>query len=375
MRRTWTGFAIVLIAALAAGAIATTAGGQTERLAELRRIDRTLAGLCRQIQQPGSDGWEEARRLWQRRVVILQNLPPNRQDLGLISQQCLTMLKADAERTMQRVEPKAKRARKAARNGEVITSGPTLPPPAPPPPLIGKSTITGKATPPPPPALAPPPIVMRKAEPPPARAPAAAEPIQDLFPWPPPDPSTRRTLAIAQLAEGPAATTWGQAADRIVALLRNARFESWGFYRTPGGFAVVTRVEQLDSQSGMPLAGTARFPSEPRVASTNIFDALFTIRRPEGFYRTFAFVLTTDVRPGAPVTDEEQMLRIARGWAMAGAPDLPNELRGETISDAHRLFVLVYEFEHAVGGATHLIAPSRWSFDDHVRSAGIVIRP
>ena len=180
---------------------------------------------------------------------------------------------------------------------------------------------------------------------------------------------------MMQLAEGPAATTWGQVAERIVTILRNARFESWGFYRTPGGFAVVTRVEQLDSQSGMPLAGTARFPSEPRVASTSIFDALFTIRRPEGFYRVFAFVLTTDVRPGAPVTDEAQMFRIARRWAVAGAPDLPNELRGEAISADHRLFVLVYEFEHAVGGATHLIAPSRWSFDDHVRSAGIVIRP
>jgi hypothetical protein len=105
--------------------------------------------------------------------------------------------------------------------------------------------------------------------------------------------------------------TWGHVADRITALLRNAQFRSWGFYLAPGGFAVITQIEQLNDQSGEALTGDARWVSETRVASANLLQGLFMVRRPKGLSGN-RFVLTTDPRSGGPVTDPSRMLQLAR---------------------------------------------------------------
>ena len=138
----------------------------------------------------------------------------------------------------------------------------------------------------------------------------------------------------------------------------------------------MTRVEQLDLQSGTPLAGVERWPSDPRVASSAGFlSGLFTIRRPVGSYRTFVFVVTTDPVASTPVTDDARLFMLARRWAPQGAPALPEVLRRNRLSDDYQLIVLIYEFNHEVGGQTHLNIPSRWSFDAHLNNAGIVLQP
>jgi hypothetical protein len=199
--------------------------------------------------------------------------------------------------------------------------------------------------------------------------------LEEFFPWPPPAPSGRRLLQLAQLGGEMQPVTWGHVADHITALLRKAQFRSWGFYLAPGGFAVITQIEQLNDQSGEALAGDARWVSETRVASANLLHGLFTVRRPKGIYRVIAFVLTTDPRSGGPVTDPSRMLQLARRWGISGALDLPEALRREPIIDAQRLFALIYEFESTVGGETQVNSPGRWSFERHLQDAGIAIQP
>jgi len=183
-------------------------------------------------------------------------------------------------------------------------------------------------------------------------------------------------LLLSQLGAQTPPDTWGKLADHIVALLRKARYRSWGFYAAPGGFAVVTRIEQLDQEKGAALAGDQRWASEVKMAgSTSILDGIFTVSRPRGVYRVIVFVLTTDPRSGGPVTDPQVMLQLARRWGISGALDLPEVLRSNPITRVQRLFALVYEFESAVGGETRVHSPGRWTFDHHLEDAGIVIIP
>jgi len=69
------------------------------------------------------------------------------------------------------------------------------------------------------------------------------------------------------------------------------------------------------------------------------------------------------------------MLQLARRWALSGAADLPDALRTQPIVSAHRLFVLVYEFESAVGGETVVNSPGRWPLARHFKDAGMTLPP
>lgn len=208
------------------------------------------------------------------------------------------------------------------------------------------------------------------------RAPAdSSAQLPEFFPWPPPAPSDRRLLQLTQLGGDTPPDTWGALADRITAVLRKARYRSWGFYAAPGGFAVVTRIEQLDLENGVALDGDNRWASEVKVASTSILDGILTVRRPRGVYRVIVFVLTTDPRSGGPVTDPRAMLQLARRWGISGALDLPDSLRSNPVTRVQRLFALVYEFESAIGGESRVNSPGRWTVDHHFEDAGIVILP
>ena len=75
---------------------------------------------------------------------------------------------------------------------------------------------------------------------------ASAPPLKDLFPWPPPTPSTRRAFSPDVVPGSAPAKTVGDVASRLERMLRQADFDSFGYYRVPGGFALVTRIESLD---------------------------------------------------------------------------------------------------------------------------------
>jgi hypothetical protein len=199
--------------------------------------------------------------------------------------------------------------------------------------------------------------------------------IQKLFPWPPPTPSTHHRVRLSQVAGN--LTTWGRAADQIESILQQAQIESWGYYLVADGFAITTRVEQIDETTGAPLAGARRWSSEaePRMPLPIFLGGLFTFRRPVGAYRTFVLVVTTDPVVSAPVPDEAELFRIAQTWAPRGAPSLPEKLQHWPLNDGYQLIVLIYEFDHVDSGRSHVHTPGRWSYDAHIRSAGIVLGP
>jgi hypothetical protein len=360
-------FAIGAAAAQPSRSVQASRSMPPDSFAALHRSDRTLTeicGACRNCLATDSHLRQQLVEQWRRRSAILEGMSPRIRVLAVrrsgLSQACAALARQAAQPAIaapstdvKPIRPNSGRSTRKGtrRNGPSSSQGnfnsdrparPDVPPPSP----SAVDVIT------------------------------AAPEIRPIFPWPPPTPSTRRSLPVAKLAAGPPPPTWGGAADRIEGVLRQAHIESWGYYLAGKGFAVVTRVEQIDGDSGIPLAGTARWPSEPRVASSGGFlGGLLTFSRPVGHYRTFVFVVTADPVGSKAVEDEAKFFETARRWAPTGAPALPDELRRKPIMSAHQVIVLVYEFEHAVGGRTRVNVPSRWTFDAHTGSAGIVFQP
>jgi hypothetical protein len=407
------GLRAIIVAALFAVAPFAAAA---QPASSLTRIDHELDTLCgRLAKTSGADADTVSSRLavlWRDRVAVLAALPRVQADAvsraSGISESCLLLAKRAAEqsRTAQKAVKHHKKMKKARKNGfgggastareyrdgarPPIAAGPAEMSKAPakngpaaanghevtiaraPASAAGNRALRPEFA-PTVPSIAPP--TASDAEVFPQAAPAPKTVLEEFFPWPPPAPSDRRLLAMSQLGSEAPYTTWGQVADRLIALLRGGHFPTWGFYSAPGGFAVIPHIEQLDDQSGQALAGGGRWATEVKLASLGVIRRLTTVQLPKGAYRVIVFVLTTDPRTSGEVTNPSRMLQIAKSWGTSGALDLPQELRGNPIDKAQRFEVLLYEFESEVGGKTKVNNSARWLIEQHLKDAGITIQP
>lgn len=202
------------------------------------------------------------------------------------------------------------------------------------------------ATPPPPPPLPPPPAML----PPPAGSAGTGAPSAEAripsFPCRPPNPSA---VFPVQPAQRPA--TFGVLADRIDAALRDEGYNASRYYRTCGGFVVVTKVERLRSD-GRPFDDADRFvPLDAQLSAIEdmsiegILRAL--VRVSPGRFRMLAIVTSNrELAPEGAMTGA-----MARDFADGGVLRLPAVMRGQPLTPAHDITVLVYEFEKFPGQA------------------------
>ena len=234
------------------------AAQQSERLAPsgvtaLRDVDRDLSALCRRCAQRCLE--TDAARLagyWRARVVIIEKLPASSRAAvaknPAVPNECLAIARLAAERVNSTPAPHRDRyggppnpvpppvtaeMRRIARG--TPSSKPSVPPSSSPPATIemelARGTPSSKPSVPPsssPPAVASRPPAAAKNGSPPTVAPTVANEIQNFFPWPPPTPSTRRSLTLSRLSPGAPLQTWGDAADQIERILRQAQFEFLG---------------------------------------------------------------------------------------------------------------------------------------------------
>lgn len=324
--------------------------------AELRTLDGTFAELCR----TGVDRLDDAAwTSWKRREALLAAMdePARSRWSSRLTPECRTRL---AELARQRAVAALKEwhshghrdgpiARIDRGETEVIARVDPFPPTAP--------TFGGSARPP---------------TPTPPDAPRSPETLKSLFPWPPPTPSTRRSFSPDVVDGRPAVGKAGEVADRLTGLLGAARYDAWGFYEVPNGFALVTRMEALDPGTGVPLAGDARWGTWEPYARLSIAD-IFALTRARGVYRIFAFVLT-DQPVETHVASPDQTFEVAQRWAVQGADTLPADIRERPVGPGHTLLVMVYEFEKSGAGDTKHFLPSRWTLDRHLASIQVALK-
>lgn len=191
------------------------------------------------------------------------------------------------------------------------------------------------------------------------------------FAWPPPRPSTRRTLARHLLTGSAAAPTLESVSNRLQAALESNGYVEYSYYSVPGGFALATRLERI-YPDGRSMAEPKRW--EVALAPLTRFDlaeylrALFDAER--GHFRVIVFIVTpTPLITGA----ESPSATSALAWPREGVPVLPDSMRRIAYDDTFQTHALIYEFEiRGAGQPPEFKASSGITGDAHLRRAKIM---
>jgi hypothetical protein len=173
------------------------------------------------------------------------------------------------------------------------------------------------------------------------------------------------------VGERPEVVRLGDVETALSRALETAGHSERAYYGIPGGFALVTRLEQTDAQ-GYPMSGAERWALQPpRLRSFSLggyLSALFRAR--PGYFRVLVFAVTS-----APFSHEGPPPGRAEAleWLNKGADRLPRSLVERPFTVAHAVTALVYEFEIPDRGqrAVHRV-PGRLSGLDHLSRGGIL---
>jgi hypothetical protein len=185
------------------------------------------------------------------------------------------------------------------------------------------------------------------------------------FPWPP-SGSAFTSIPSQFLIKQGAAPKIRDVDDRLRAALGQAGYENPGYYGIPGGFVMVTRLEQFDINTGAPLAGAVRWstsPAPPPIFSAEYFRAL--IKGTSGHYRVIAMVVTNKpfTRSGKEITVPDAAKLSARG-----SNSLPNDIREQPYTEDFQCSAFVYEFLQSNNGQAKFVANSSLLASQHLQN-------
>jgi hypothetical protein len=166
-------------------------------------------------------------------------------------------------------------------------------------------------------------------------------------------------------------TTFSDVDNRITTALAAGGYDEKSYFGVPNGFAIVTHLEQITSDSYP--ENSNRWVSELAPVSITEFsinkylEALFSI--PQGRYRIFVFIITSHlvVSSGTPISQGA-----AQDWVIQGANKLPNWMETLPYTKDYTCTVYVYEFtQSGVGANANQNIPSDITGRQHLERAGL----
>lgn len=168
--------------------------------------------------------------------------------------------------------------------------------------------------------------------------------LPDFKPWPPPKPTT--SVVVSKTLYTPfldvETANYGDVSRLIEAALSIGGYERFAYFRVPGGFALVTQLEQIQENGEPVKPSSARWNAA--IAGPRPFDLATYIHRlffaRVGYYRVLVFTVL-----GEPITLGGDTLAEDPDWIGEGATGLPRVLKEERFTEDHDVTVLVYEFE------------------------------
>ena len=203
-----------------------------------------------------------------------------------------------------------------------------------------------------------------------ADQPSVSIPDIPEFPWPPPRASGMHLLPRSMMHVVTDDISLGDVDARITAALAQNGYDDRGYYAVPDGFALVTRLEQIEL-TGIPKEDPVRWSLD--ITPLWPFSLGEYIRRlflgTPGYYRLIVFVVTP--RPfsqdGVQVTGEQAMY-----WLAEGLNRLPVEVAKAPYTDAFATTVLIYEFARPTeNDEVKLTNPSSLTGRVHLERSGI----
>lgn len=193
------------------------------------------------------------------------------------------------------------------------------------------------------------------------------------FPWPPPPPSATAQIRCKQLRLKTSVTRFGEVDGRLSeALDANGYFER-SYYAVPDGFALVTRIEQINDD-GTPRGGSQRWSLEAPSLKEFSFSAYLraVFLAPPGYYRVIVFFVTphTIVPSQSPVRQPD-----IDTWSRGGGNEVPPPMAGEVFSregDPCTITIYIYEFKRRTESDHPVfLNPGRISGHTHLVAAGL----
>lgn len=187
------------------------------------------------------------------------------------------------------------------------------------------------------------------------------------FPWPPPKCFLRERL-IQNLKKH--AATFHQVDDQLQRVLDAKGYRQRGYYSIPGGFVLVTQLEQFDKKGNVDAA--SRWVDYPVHKVENVWDYLSALVLPRpGYFRVFVFAVTDQPY----VQSEKTISKEAAGQLVhRGANMMTAAMRKTEITAEHYLDVLIYEFEHSEAtGKCKQKCPCLLDSLTHLSKSGLLI--
>lgn len=190
------------------------------------------------------------------------------------------------------------------------------------------------------------------------------------FPWPPPKASASVNIPAAFFTPTDAGTLRFREVDRrLSAALDASGYAEKSYYGIPGGFALVTRLEQINDD-GSPKPAPARWNTDVKplgeFSLRAYLRALFSAR--VGYYRILVFAVT-DVafaQQDTTVSQEEAM-----EWLYGGLNRLPRRLAARLFTPDHACTALIYEFIKPETDDPYIKLPGRLTGKMHLQRANL----
>ena len=210
--------------------------------------------------------------------------------------------------------------------------------------------------------------------PPPLVTPPATTASLPPFEWPPPQPSEQYVLPRSVFGAPSAELQFADVDRVLVSALGAAGYSERSYYAVPDGFALATRIEQIDAD-GTPKPPPARFALDPQPVSMWRFNDYFQalIKGVPGYYRVLVFVLTdASFRASGQRPSEAQAI----AFVSAGDNVLPPEVGALPFAPAVNCTVLIYEFTRQPGAdsAAQFAQPGRLDAMTHLVKSGLWTR-
>lgn len=192
------------------------------------------------------------------------------------------------------------------------------------------------------------------------------------FPWPPPRPSASVEIPRSLLRPSVGAPeTLGAVDRRLSDALRDAGYTERSYFAVPGGFALLTQIEQIGAD------GSARDPRWLANGAPQRWTSVFSLQpllrviglAPPGYYRVIVFVVTprTFSRAGDRLDAGEM-----RALFDTGLNRLPPALAQRPYTDDVATTALVYEFERGPRQQAHLNVPGLLTGREHLERSGLL---
>jgi hypothetical protein len=139
-------------------------------------------------------------------------------------------------------------------------------------------------------------------------------------------------------------TTFLEIGNRLQLAFKRAGYVNTGYYQVPGGFVLVSSLEQFES-NGRPTAAQYRWTTTVVPTTFDLYDILQVLsilfKGRTGRFRVIGFMVIDQSFEKGGTSEFESIKKISEG----GLNRMPEEFGQQIFTDKHYCVALIYEFE------------------------------